>query len=205
VHIRPWWSCAPAPQATDRGSGALRCTRVLSLFCGCLQEAFLSHLESLQPDLCITAAYGNILPSRFLAIPRLGTLNIHPSLLPRFRGAAPVNRCLENGDSETGVSLAFTVLACDAGPILAQEKVQLCGDEQAPQLLRALFELGSKILIENLPVIWSGQAEELASAQRDEDVTYAPKMERADGELDFSLPASKLHNKVRPGSANDLK
>jgi hypothetical protein len=72
------------------------------------EPAFLEELSALKPDLCVTAAYGNFLPSKFLAIPKFGTLNIHPSLLPKYRGAAPVPRCLENGDSNTGVSVLFT-------------------------------------------------------------------------------------------------
>ena len=72
------------------------------------ESSFLETLTSLKPDLCITAAYGNFLPSKFLAIPKFGTLNIHPSLLPKYRGAAPVPRCLENGDSKTGVCVLFT-------------------------------------------------------------------------------------------------
>lgn len=95
-----------------------------------MQEAFLSALAALEPDLCVTAAYGNMLPQKLLDIPRFGTLNIHPSLLPKYRGAAPVNRCLENGDAVTGVSVAYTVLKCDAGPVLAQQELALQGNEQ---------------------------------------------------------------------------
>ncbi|GAB2288905.1 hypothetical protein Dimus_023210 [Dionaea muscipula] len=86
------------------------------------RETFLSSLRSLHPELCITAAYGNILPSKFLKIPAQGTVNIHPSLLPLYRGAAPVQRALQEGVKETGVSLAFTVRALDAGPIIGWER-----------------------------------------------------------------------------------
>jgi methionyl-tRNA formyltransferase len=95
-----------------------------------VQGDFLAALAALEPDLCVTAGYGNMLPQKLLDIPRFGTLNIHPSLLPKYRGAAPVNRCLENGDSVTGVSLAYTVLKCDAGPVLAQQELLLQGNEQ---------------------------------------------------------------------------
>ena len=81
---------------------------------------FLDQMEALEPDLCITAAYGCFLPRSFLKLPRLGTLNIHPSLLPLYRGAAPVQRSLEAGDTVAGVSVAVTVLEMDAGPILRQ-------------------------------------------------------------------------------------
>lgn len=83
-------------------------------------EEFLAELEELRPDLCITAAYGQFLPRRFLDIPKYGTLNVHPSLLPLYRGASPVQRCLEAGEPETGVTVAFTVLKMDAGPIVSQ-------------------------------------------------------------------------------------
>ncbi|KFK24356.1 hypothetical protein AALP_AAs42590U000100, partial [Arabis alpina] len=84
-------------------------------------EAFLSTLRDLQPQLCITAAYGNILPTKFLNIPIHGTVNIHPSLLPLYRGAAPVQRALQDGVQDTGVSLAFTVRKLDAGPVVASK------------------------------------------------------------------------------------
>lgn len=88
-------------------------------------EEFLAGLEELQPDLCITAAYGQFLPRRFLDIPKFGTLNVHPSLLPLYRGASPVQRCLEAGDTETGVTVAFTVLKMDAGPVVRQTVTSL--------------------------------------------------------------------------------
>lgn len=91
---------------------------------------FLSCLESWRPDLCITAAYGNFLPKKFLDIPTYGTLNIHPSLLPKYRGAAPVNRAILNGDDETGVSILYTVLKMDAGPVLAQERMGISSEIQ---------------------------------------------------------------------------
>ena len=94
-------------------------------------EDFLSNLEEMAPDLCITAAYGQWLPKRFLSIPKLGTINVHPSLLPLFRGAAPVQRCLERGDSSTGVSIVETVLKMDAGPVIKQLNYPLSGDEKA--------------------------------------------------------------------------
>jgi methionyl-tRNA formyltransferase len=86
-------------------------------------KAFLATLHGLAPDLCVTAAYGNYLPTAFLAIPRHGTLNIHPSLLPLYRGAAPVQRALQDGVAVTGVTVLYTVKAMDAGPILAQQQV----------------------------------------------------------------------------------
>jgi len=131
-------------------------------------EDFLAALEAIQPDLCVTAAYGQWLPHRFLAIPRCGTLNIHPSLLPRWRGASPVQRALQAGDTETGVSVLWTVAKMDAGPVAAVGRRALQGDEKAPELLQELFLRGTRLLIELLPAIWSGDCRPATSCQQDE-------------------------------------
>jgi methionyl-tRNA formyltransferase len=157
---------------------------------------FLEHLESLQVDLCITAAYGNYLPKRFLAIPKYGTVNIHPSLLPKYRGAAPVQRCLENGDTATGVSVAYTVQKMDAGPIIAQVPYPLTGSEKAPAVLADCFRLGTEALIHALPGILSGTA--LSTPQDESAKTEAPKLTMAESAVDFaSMSAVNIHNKCR--------
>ncbi|KAL4324564.1 hypothetical protein GQ457_11G005090 [Hibiscus cannabinus] len=145
-------------------------------------ETFLSSLRDLQPELCITAAYGNILPTKFLNIPPLGTVNIHPSLLPLYCGAAPVQRTLE---------LAFTERALDAGPVIAREKVKV--DDQIKTVIRcavtflylitfllgrilsSLSYAGSKLLVCKLPSIFDGSAKVNAEPQDDSKVTLAPK------------------------------
>ena len=169
------------------------------------EAVFLEALRSLRPDLCVTAAYGNYLPSRFLAIPPCGTLNIHPSLLPAYRGAAPVQRALQDGLAITGVSLLYTVRAMDAGPILAQKKVPIDPEVQAPQLLEALFEQGTQLLLDNLELVWAGMAPLASQPQDEARATHAPKLAREEAALDFRLPALALHNQVRafagwPGS-----
>ena len=117
---------------------------------------FLDILEQdIKPDLCITAAYGQYLPKRFLAAPTLGTVNIHPSLLPRWRGASPVQRSLEAGDNPVGVSVLYTVSKMDAGPIIAQ-KEETIADENAGDLLPLLFDIGTNLLLQNIPDILSG-------------------------------------------------
>jgi methionyl-tRNA formyltransferase len=92
------------------------------------EPSFLSIMQEISPDLCITAAYGNYLPTKFLKIPNYGTVNIHPSLLPLYRGASPVQQCLSNGDALTGVTVLFSTKEMDAGPIIAQSKypLQVC-------------------------------------------------------------------------------
>ncbi|XP_024020369.1 uncharacterized protein LOC21399485 [Morus notabilis] len=161
------------------------------------EEIFLSNLRELKPELCITAAYGNILPRKFLNIPPLGTVNIHPSLLPLYRGAAPVQRALQDGVKETGVSLAFTVRALDAGPIIAYERFKVDDQIKAPDLLAVLFSEGAKLLIRELPSILDGSAKGKASPQDDSKATLAPKIEPEESWLSFNQEATVLHNKVR--------
>ncbi|KAM0062538.1 putative methionyl-tRNA formyltransferase [Helianthus debilis subsp. tardiflorus] len=153
-------------------------------------EAFLSDFSALEPELCITAAYGNILPTKFLKIPSLGTVNIHPSLLPLYRGAAPVQRALQ-----TGVSLAFTVRALDAGPVIARKEMEIDDNIKAPELLDLLFAQGSKLLVQELPSIFDGSATTKAEAQDDSKATLAPKISQEESWLSFDEEASILHNK----------
>lgn len=158
---------------------------------------FLEALRSLNPDLCITAAYGNYLPTAFLQIPRHGTLNIHPSLLPAYRGAAPVQRALLDGVQTTGVTVLYTVKEMDAGPILAQEAVSVDPNIQAPEFLTLLFRLGTQLLLSKLDAVWAGSAPAEAVPQDASQATHAAKTAREEGLLDFDQPAEACHNKVR--------
>lgn len=162
-------------------------------------DEFLSALEALAPDLCVTAAYGQWLPKRFLAIPRLGTLNIHPSLLPRWRGASPVQRTLEAGDAKSGVTVLWTVSKMDAGPIASQYECELTGDEKAPDFLTEMFAVGTKELLQLLPKVWSGECSFDSSMPQDEaEVTAADKITVEEGQVCFATEsASTVHNKVR--------
>lgn len=161
---------------------------------------FLDVLTSMQPDLAITAAYGNFLPSKFLSIPRLGTLNIHPSLLPQFRGAAPVQRALERGVDMTGVSVAYTVLEMDAGPVVRRVERDLDGSEKHDELLNELFHTGAKALLHVLPEVWTGEASFEKSTPQAEfgEPSDAPKVSPEEGILTFKTSEAKtLRNKVR--------
>ncbi|CAM9380448.1 unnamed protein product [Ectocarpus fasciculatus] len=159
-------------------------------------EEFLAGLEELQPDLCITAAYGQFLPRRFLDIPKFGTLNVHPSLLPLYRGASPVQRCLEAGDAETGVTVAFTVLKMDAGPVVRQTVRELDGSEKAPELLQELFLEGTKQLIDCLPGVWDNTVEK--TPQDDAAAVKAAKISVDEARCCFkTTSATTIHNKVR--------
>lgn len=163
-------------------------------------ENFLSELENVyKPDLCITAAYGQYLPKRFLRIPKLGTLNIHPSLLPRWRGASPVQRSLEAGDNPVGVSVLFTVSKMDAGPIVSQAEEEIDDDDDATKILPQLFQIGDDLLIEALPEVIKGKITmETATEQHEEKVVNADMIDSSEGELFvWKDSARTCHNKVR--------
>uniref|UniRef100_A0A383VFK5 Methionyl-tRNA formyltransferase, mitochondrial n=1 Tax=Tetradesmus obliquus TaxID=3088 RepID=A0A383VFK5_TETOB len=161
------------------------------------EPAFLEAVTAMQPDLAVTAAYGNMLPTAFLNIPKHGVLNIHPSLLPQYRGAAPVQRAVQDGAATTGVSVAFTVLKCDAGPIFLQETAAVPEDEQAPEMLDRLFKQGAQLLVNNMERVWSGEAKQVASQQDEAQATHAAKLTKEESQLDFRQSARVLHNKVR--------
>lgn len=163
-------------------------------------DAFLAELEALRPDVCITAAYGQYLPRRFLETPRLGTLNLHPSLLPRWRGASPVQRALQAGDTETGITILYTVAKMDAGPIVSQERMQLSGSETSLELLNHLFEWGSNLLVEEaLPKVLDGSVTLETALQQDEGlVTKAPLIMKDEGKLwPHNETALQMRDKIR--------
>jgi len=161
---------------------------------------FLTDLETnYKPDLCITAAYGQYLPKRFLAIPKYGTLNIHPSLLPRWRGASPVQRSLEAGDNPVGVSVLFTVSKMDAGPIVSQKTETINTNDDATKVLPLLFDIGTKSLLEAIPDVVGGKITMDTAMQQDEDlVVNADMIHSSEGELRvWKESATVCHNKVR--------
>lgn len=153
----------------------------------------------MKPDLCITAAYGQYLPKRFLAIPKFGTLNIHPSLLPRWRGASPVQRSLEAGDNPVGVSVLFTVSKMDAGPIVSQKESVIDENDQATFVLPHLFRIGTDCLLEAIPDVVSGKITMKNSQHQDDDLAVAAAMiDSSEGELCvWKESARTCHNKVR--------
>eukprot|EP00201_Polytomella_parva_P001001 CAMPEP_0175074270 /NCGR_PEP_ID=MMETSP0052_2-20121109/21186_1 /TAXON_ID=51329 ORGANISM="Polytomella parva, Strain SAG 63-3" /NCGR_SAMPLE_ID=MMETSP0052_2 /ASSEMBLY_ACC=CAM_ASM_000194 /LENGTH=297 /DNA_ID=CAMNT_0016342495 /DNA_START=59 /DNA_END=949 /DNA_ORIENTATION=+ len=169
------------------------------LFCptSITETSLLAPLRDLGPcSLAITAAYGALLPNAFLALPKYGTLNIHPSLLPKLRGAAPVQRSLESGSRITGASLVQTVLKCDAGPVLAQASVTVDPEVQAPELTDRLFRAGSRLLRQHLPEVLAGRAK--AWPQDEQAVTFTKKLAKEECGLDFGRTSAwECHNKVR--------
>ena len=158
-------------------------------------EEFLEALRALAPDLGVVAAYGRILPDALLAIPRLGMINIHASLLPRYRGAAPVHRAVINGDEETGVSIMKVVTELDAGPVFAMASRSIGPLETTPEVEEGLAELGTRLLLDVIDQLDSGEPE--PAPQDHTQATFAPKIERHEGLVDWTLPAARLHNLVR--------
>ena len=183
-----------AVQAWAQGHG-LKCHMPVTA----RDETFLATLESEQPDLCVTAAYGQFLPPRFLRLPRFGTLNIHPSLLPEFRGAAPVQRALEAGLSQTGVTLLFSTAKMDAGPIVAQKESSIAPDEDSPKLLARLFAVGASLLLQSIDQLRCHGLEGLTLRQQDDSVaTHAPKLAAHEAFVDpRTTDATTFANRVR--------
>lgn len=158
-------------------------------------EEFLATIEAMQPDISIVVAYGHILPRRVIELPRLGTLNIHASLLPLLRGAAPIQAAIRQGFRQTGVTIMKMVPALDAGPIILTAAVPILDDETYGELQNRLAELGALTLIEALALIELGKAEEVA--QDDSLATYASKVTRDDARVDWSLSVEEVGRIVR--------
>jgi methionyl-tRNA formyltransferase len=157
--------------------------------------AFLSELSRLSPDLGVVAAYGQILTDAVLTTPRLGMINVHASILPRYRGAAPVHRAVINGDTETGVTIMRVVKALDAGPMLAVARRAIAVDETSDDVERDLAEIGAGLLVETVRGLQQGSI--LERPQDNAAATYAPRLTKDDGWIDWTLPAERIHNLIR--------
>jgi len=154
------------------------------------------QLRALQPDLMVVVAYGLILPSAILAIPRHGCWNVHASLLPRWRGAAPIQRAIQAGDAETGVGLMQMEAGLDTGPVLLEQRTPIGEVETGGQLHDRLAELGAQVLGDGLGLLRAG-IRPVPQPQPDEGVTYAHKLDKAEARLDWSRPATELARTVR--------
>lgn len=151
-------------------------------------------LEALRPDLLVVVAYGLILPQAVIDLPPLGCINIHASLLPRWRGASPLQHAVLRGDSESGVTLMFIEPRLDAGPMLLKKKTPISADDTAGDLHDRLARLGAEALIELLPRLAAGTC--MAEQQDDAHATYAGKISKEDAVLDWCLPALELARRV---------
>ena len=158
-------------------------------------EQFLERLAALSPDLGVVAAYGKLLPEALLRIPPLGLINVHASLLPRWRGAAPVHRAVIAGDEVTGVTIMRVVKALDAGAMFAAQSRPIGPDETSPQVESDLAVMGARLLVDVVDLIASGRATE--TPQDETSVTLAPKIAKGEGAIDWHRPARALHNLIR--------
>ena len=156
-------------------------------------EEALALFTEREFDAAVVVAYGRILPTTFLRAPRLGCVNVHFSLLPKYRGAAPVNWAVVRGERETGVTTMLMDEGLDTGPVLLQRSTRIEEAETAPQLLERLSHVGAELLSETLARF--GEIE--PRAQRHEDATLAPILRREDGLIDWSLDASEIEHRVR--------
>lgn len=167
-----------------------------------IKEDYQAILD-LQPDLIITAAYGQIIPQALLDAPRLGCVNVHASLLPLYRGGAPVHQAIIDGQEKTGVTIMYMVKKMDAGDIISQKETPILQDDTVGILYDRLSDLGAKLLKETLPDILKGTNQRIP--QDESLVTYAPTLSREDERIDWNLSAKQVYNKVRgtnpwPGS-----
>jgi methionyl-tRNA formyltransferase len=162
---------------------------------GSLSSSAVKTLAGYGADLMVVAAYGLILPPAVLALPRFGCVNIHASLLPRWRGAAPIQRAILSGDAETGISLMQMEAGLDTGPVYAKKRIPIGAEQTAAELHDALALLGAEMLREHLPGLLAGTL--MAVPQESGAVTYAAKLEKSEAWLDWSQPAVALHRQIR--------
>ena len=155
----------------------------------------MDEIIALQPDLLITAAYGQFLPSKLLAAAKIAAVNVHGSLLPKYRGGAPVQYSIINGDAETGISIMYMVKQMDAGDVLAQRAIPIEKDDDNGTIFDKLSILGRDLLLETLPKLVDGTA--TATPQDESQVVFSPNISTAQERIDYRLPADQIDNKVR--------
>ena len=159
-----------------------------------LPEA-MENLRAWSPDLIVVAAFGQILKKDVLELPRFGCVNVHASLLPRWRGAAPINAAILAGDEETGVTVMQMDVGLDTGPMLAKRSIRLAPTDTAGSVFEALSQLGANLLLSTLPDYLSGKL--IPQPQLEEGVTYAPMLKKEEGKLDFTHDANELERRIR--------
>ena len=158
-------------------------------------EKFIAELRTLQPDFIVVAAYGQILPQSILDLPRHGCLNVHTSLLPKYRGAAPIQWAIANGDTETGVTIMKMDAGLDTGAIVAQRRTPILPADDSATLHDRLARLGAELLVETIPDYVAGKIQ--PQPQPAEGVSHAPKIKKEDGRIDWNLPAKTIWNRLR--------
>jgi len=158
-------------------------------------EESIKRIKEFNPDIILVVAYGQILSGHILNIPKIGGINIHGSLLPKYRGAAPINRAIINGEKETGITFMFMKEKVDAGEIIFQEKIDILADETYGELYYRLSDLSARSLPKLLEKIKSGKIERIS--QDNKLATFARKMNKEDGKIDWSDKGEKVYNLIR--------
>jgi len=152
-------------------------------------------LQRLAPDCIVIIAYGQIIPAALLSIPKFGWINLHASLLPKYRGAAPINWAIANGETQTGLTTMRIDAGMDTGDMLLQEEIGIAPEETAPELAASLAEAGAPLMLETLRGITAGKL--TPRPQQNDMATYAPLLKKEDGRIDWSLPARQIYNRMR--------
>jgi len=158
-------------------------------------DEFFEYFKSLNPDLCIVADYGRIIPSRYLKLPKYGFINIHPSLLPKYRGPSPIQTAIINGDTETGVTIIVVDEEVDHGKIVSSIKYSVLRIKGYKEIEKELAELGAKLLIETLPKYIGGQIK--PREQDHSQATFTKMFAREDGRINWKEPVEKIYNQIR--------
>ena len=151
-------------------------------------------MKNLKPDIVVVIAYGKIIPKRFLNLAKYGFINVHASLLPKWRGAAPIQRSIMNLDSETGISIMKVVEELDAGPVMYQAKIVINENTDAQTLIQVLSQLGAKALLDSISKIENGKAK--FKEQNHNQATYAKKISKAEGKIEWNESAKKVLAKI---------
>ena len=158
-------------------------------------ESSLDYFKRLAPDVVVIIAYGQIIPASLIAIPRLGWINLHGSLLPKYRGAAPINWAIINGEKVTGLTTMQIDAGLDTGPMLLKYQTGIGPDETALDLYAQLAEAGAPLIVETLKKLDRGEVP--ATPQDNSQATLAPPLKKEDGRIDWFLPAPKIYNRIR--------
>lgn len=157
-------------------------------------EAFIFELRAAKPELIVVAAYGHILPQAILDLPSFGCLNVHTSLLPKYRGAAPIQWAIADGETLTGVTIMKMDAGMDTGAILAQRRTPILPEDDSASLHNRLAQLGAELLLETIPGYVAGNIQPNAQP---EGASYAPKIKKEDGHINWNLPARTIFNRMR--------
>ncbi|HTB86121.1 MAG TPA: methionyl-tRNA formyltransferase [Candidatus Sulfotelmatobacter sp.] len=158
-------------------------------------EKFISELRALKPDLLVVVAYGQILPQSILDVPKYGCINVHTSLLPKYRGAAPIQRAIADGETETGVTIMKMDAGLDTGPILSTRRTPISPADDSQILHDRLAQLGAELLVETIPDFVAGKI--LPQPQPSQGASYAAKIKKEDGQINWNDPAERIYNRLR--------